>query len=84
MHLMVARRKPKAKKLKFELTKSAIAGIGVVSFCLFLWMFLLGVWVGQSVLFPSYGKNDVVAKQSLIKIGPLVIRAEKKIVKKVK
>ena len=81
---MAARRKPKAKKLRFELTKSAIAGIGVVSFCLFIWMFLLGVWVGQSILFPSYQKNSVAAKKSFIKLRPLVIRAEKKIVKKLK
>jgi hypothetical protein len=79
---MAARRKPQAKKLKFELTKSAVAGIGVVSFCLFLWMFLLGVWAGQSLLLPSYEKNEVVAKEPLKKIGPLVIRAEKKIIKK--
>jgi hypothetical protein len=81
---MAARRKPRAKKLKFELTKSAVAGIGVVSFCLFLWMFLLGVWAGQSLLLPSYGKNEVVAQEPLKKIGPLVIRAKKKVVKKVK
>ena len=81
---MAARRKPQAKKLKFELTKSAAAGIGVVSFCLFLWMFLLGVWAGQSLLLPSYEKNEVVAQEPLKKIGPLVIRAKKKVVKKVK
>jgi hypothetical protein len=79
---MAARRKPQAKKLKFELTKSAVAGIGVVSFCLFLWMFLLGVWAGQSLLLPSYEKNEVVAKEPLKKIGPLVIRAEKRVIKK--
>lgn len=79
---MVARRKPQVKKLKFELTKSAIAGIGVITFCLFLWMFLLGVWAGQSLLLPSYVKKEVVAKGPVKKIGPLVIRAEKKVVKK--
>jgi hypothetical protein len=81
---MAARRKPQAKKLKFELTKSAVGGIGVVSFCLFLWMFLLGVWAGQSLLLPSYEKNEVVAQEPLKKIGPLVIRAKKKVVKEVK
>lgn len=80
---MAVRRKPQVKKLKFELTKSAIAGIAVIAFCLFLWMFLLGVWAGQSLLLPSYDKNEVVAKQPLKKIGPLVIRAKKKVVKKV-
>ena len=79
---MAVRRKPQVKKLKFELTKSAIAGIAVIAFCLFLWMFLLGVWTGQSLLLPSYDKNEVVAKEPLKKIGPLVIRAKKKVVKK--
>ena len=79
---MAVKRKAQAKKIKFELTKSAIAGIGVIVFCLFLWMFLLGVWTGQSVLLPSYEKNDVVAEQPVKKIGPLIIRAENKAVKK--
>lgn len=78
---MAVRRKPQAKKLKFELTKSAIAGIAVITFCLFLWMFLLGVWTGQSLLMPAYEKNGVVAEEPAKKIGPLVIRAEKKVVK---
>ncbi len=79
---MAARRKPQAKKLKFELAKSAIVGIGVIAFCLFLWMFLLGVWAGQSLLLPSYVQKEVVAQKHVKKIGPLVIRAEKKVVKK--
>ena len=81
---MAVRRKPQVKKLKFELTKSAVAGIGVIAFCLFLWMFLLGVWAGQSLLLPSYVQNGVDAEGPVKKIGPLVIRAEKKVVKKVK
>jgi hypothetical protein len=80
---MAARRKPQAKKLRFELTKSAVAGIAVIAFCLFLWMFLLGVWAGQSLLLPPHEKNDQVATETLQKIGPLVIRAERKVVKKV-
>lgn len=79
---MAVRRRTQVKKLKFELTRSAIAGIGVIVFCLFLWMFLLGVWTGQSLLLPSYEKNDVVAEEPVEKIGPLIIRAEKKVVKK--
>jgi hypothetical protein len=27
-------------------------GLVVVCFCLFLWMFLLGVWAGQTILLP--------------------------------
>lgn len=81
---MASRRKPPIKKLKFELSRSAIAGIGVIVFCLFLWMFLLGVWAGQSFLLPSYGKKVVVTQEKGVAkdSGPLVIRAEKKAVKK--
>ncbi len=78
---MAATRKSKAKKLKFELTRSAVAGIAVIAFCLFLWMFLLGVWAGQTLLLPPYQKSDFVAKEPVKKIGPLVIRADKKAVK---
>lgn len=81
---MASRRKPPIKKLRFELSRSAIAGIGVIVFCLFLWMFLLGVWAGQSFLLSSYGKKTVVtqAKGTVKDSAPLVIRAEKKAVKK--
>ena len=80
---MASRRKPQIKKLKFELSRSAIAGIGVIVFCLFLWMFLLGVWAGQSFLLPTYGKKEAVtkAKGAVKNSGPLVIRAEKKAIK---
>lgn len=50
---MAAGKRKQVKKYKFELTRRAIAGIGVVCFCIFLWMFLLGVWTGQSLLMPS-------------------------------
>lgn len=81
---MAVRRKPKPKKLKFELTKSAIAGIGVITFCLFLWMFLLGVWAGQSILLPTLTEKELVSVAAVKKLGPLVIRAEKKVIKKLK
>lgn len=79
---MATRRKPKVKKLKFELTRSAIGGISVVAFCLFLWMFLLGVWAGQSLLIPSYGKQVGKQKNETYESGIQVIRADKKAVKK--
>ena len=44
------RRRP---KIKLELSRSSIGGIAIVCFCIFLWMFLLGVWAGQSLLRPS-------------------------------
>jgi len=49
--MAVGKRRP--FKVKFELTRSSIGGIAIVCFCIFLWMFLLGVWAGQSLLRPS-------------------------------
>jgi len=51
------KRKKPVKKVKFQLTRSGIAGIAIVCFCIFLWMFLIGVWAGQSLLYPPVIKN---------------------------
>ncbi len=60
---MARPRKKKVTKIKFEVSRSGIAGIGVVVFCVFLWMFLLGIWVGQSLLLPPLGqKVDRIAQ----------------------
>lgn len=79
---MAQRRKPKAKKLKFELSKSGVGGIAVIVFCLFLWMFLLGVWAGQTLLSPhtniKFGGSGKVVESS----APKFIGAEKKAVKR--
>lgn len=80
---MATKRRKPVKKLKFELTRSSIVGIGVVTFCLFLWMFLIGVWAGQSLLLPSYGKRTAAIDKNVDQLNePLVIKAEKKAVKK--
>jgi hypothetical protein len=50
---MAAGKRKQVKKYRFELTRAAISGVAVVCFCIFLWMFLLGVWTGQSLLMPS-------------------------------
>ncbi|HBH28410.1 MAG: hypothetical protein N839_0000930 [Desulfofustis sp. PB-SRB1] len=39
--------------IKFEVSRGGIGGIGIVCFCIFLWMFLFGVWAGQSLLKPT-------------------------------
>lgn len=75
---MAAARKNQVKKIRFELTGSAIAGITVIVFCLFLWMFLLGVWAGQSLLLPTYtGKGQVTAEKGRASEVPAA-KAEKK------
>lgn len=52
-----AARKPRKKKsagrFRFQLGVTGVAGIAVVMFCLFLWMFLLGIWAGQTILLPA-------------------------------
>jgi hypothetical protein len=76
---MAARRKPPVKKVKFEVTRSGIAGIGIVCFCIFLWMFLLGVWTGQSMLLPKSKAEKKVAREvapsNLQDTAPLHIEA---------
>jgi hypothetical protein len=49
---MARRKSKKKKKIKFELTLGGLLGVGAVLFCIFLWMFLLGIWTGQTVLLP--------------------------------
>ena len=63
--MAVARRNRGKRKLKFELSLGAIGGIAVVVCCLFLWMFLFGVWAGQSLLFPSYGKPTTTGEATV-------------------
>lgn len=47
---MAAANGKKGYTIKFELSLSGLLGVGVVCFCIFLWMFLLGVWAGQTGL----------------------------------
>ena len=42
----------RGKPFRFELGWSGMFGLVVVCFCLFLWMFLLGLWAGQTILLP--------------------------------
>jgi hypothetical protein len=36
--------------ITFQLSPGGMVGIGVVLFCLFFWIFLLGIWAGQTIL----------------------------------
>lgn len=58
------------KKIKFELTINAIAGIGVVCFCIFLWLFLIGVWTGESLLRPAKPKKTELVTTAILKKQP--------------
>ena len=72
------------KTYRFQLTLPGIAGITVACFCLFLWMFLLGIWAGQTFLLPS-AKPGVTVKSKFGQAGgsnrpveTLTSRAKKK------
>jgi hypothetical protein len=42
----------KNKRFCVELGWRGMFGLVVVCFCIFLWMFLLGIWAGQTILLP--------------------------------
>ncbi|MDR3089937.1 MAG: hypothetical protein LBU39_08980 [Desulfobulbaceae bacterium] len=41
------------RTIRFELTWRGVLGIAALVFCLFLWMFILGIWAGQTISSPS-------------------------------
>ncbi len=47
----VAQKAP-VKHFAFNLTLSGVAGIALATFCLFLWMFFLGMWAGRTIISP--------------------------------
>jgi hypothetical protein len=46
-------KKKKKKKIKFEITLGGLLAVGALLFCIFLWMFLIGIWAGQTILLPA-------------------------------
>ncbi len=75
------KRRPKKKTYRFQLTLPGIAGTAVVCFCLFLWMFLLGIWAGQTFLLPSAKPGVAMEGRSGSgerSVETLVSRAKKK------
>jgi len=49
---------PEMKKrfvVRFELGLFGLCSLALVCFCIFLWMFLLGLWAGQTLLAPAAG-----------------------------
>lgn len=47
-----AAQKAPVRHFTFHLTLSGVAGIALAAFCLFLWMFFLGMWAGRTIIFP--------------------------------
>ncbi|MFW8601066.1 SPOR domain-containing protein [Desulfobacterota bacterium M19] len=55
----MAARKKKKPLIRLEMGWGGLCGLAVVSFCLLLWMFIFGIWTGQSVL---HGPSAVMDK----------------------
>lgn len=60
-----SKRKKKGFAIKFDLSIGGLFGVGVVCFCIFLWMFLLGIWSGQTVLSPGQKQIAGVEKSQI-------------------
>jgi len=60
---MAARSKRQRRfAVRFDLGIGGLFGLVVVSLCVFLWLFLLGVWAGQTVLSPSSASSAWVPR----------------------
>ena len=82
------KRKKPVKKVKFQLTRSGIAGIAIVCFCIFLWMFILGVWAGQFLLYPPVSEvkpnsklEDSGRGKQVLDVIQIEAKKKKKIIK---
>lgn len=53
--------------VKFELSPKGLVGAAIVCLCIFLWMFLLGVWAGQTILSSPPGSESVAKRLPIIK-----------------
>ena len=74
----MAQRKQRPAKIKFQLSRGGIAGIGIVCFCIFLWMFLFGVWAGQSILRPAAPVTAGFDAGSVKQEQPVILEEQKK------
>ena len=59
---MAAGNRKKKFSIKIELSPAGLLGVGVVCFCIFLWMFLLGVWAGQTILSTGHYQVEKAGK----------------------
>ncbi len=59
-----AKKRKTPQRFRFQLGLAGVAGIAVVAFCLFLWMFLLGLWAGQTILLPAPAADKAKASHT--------------------
>ena len=50
---MATKRRKNKFVIRFELGLFGLFSLALVSFCIFLWMYLFGVWSGQTILKPT-------------------------------
>jgi len=58
----------KAKAFRIELGWRGMFSLILVCFCLFFWMFVLGIWAGQTILLPP--KDTRMAPPAAVKQIP--------------
>ncbi len=58
----MAAKKKKKPLIRLEMGWGGLCGFAVVAFCLLLWMFIFGIWTGQSVLHGPSRVADKVAR----------------------
>ena len=51
----------RAKPFRIELGWRGMFSLLLVIVCLLFWMFVLGIWAGQTILFPQRGERPVAA-----------------------
>lgn len=68
---MASTKRKKGFTFKFDLSLAGLLGVGVVCFCIFLWMFLLGIWSGQTVLSSAKDRISRVKKPSVETLQPV-------------
>ena len=79
---MANNQRKKKKSIQFEMGILGFLGLGVVTFMVLVWVFLLGIWAGQTILQPESG--DKVAASSgvppdiLAKPAPAAVAQAKK------
>lgn len=56
---MAKSKRKKKRRIRFELSVSGLLGLGLVAFSIFLWMFLLGIWAGQTILLPTGSPSTI-------------------------
>lgn len=66
---MAAAHGKKGFTIRFELSLPGLLGVGVVCFCIFLWMFLLGLWAGQTGMISGMSFTTQPAIPAAAKIG---------------